>query len=52
MGIPNVSGANKGYKSPGQRGYKEKMGQHLPPAYTPHLPEHYLTVNGQHSYRY
>jgi len=50
MGITNVSGANRGYKGPGQKGYLDQRGQHLPPAYTPHLPEHYLKVDSGHNH--
>lgn len=50
MGLKNVSGANKGYKRPGQKGYLDQWGQHLPPAYTPHLPEHYLKVDPGHNH--
>ena len=38
-----------GYKGPGQKGYLDQRGQHLPPAYTPHLPEHYLKVDSGHN---
>jgi hypothetical protein len=42
--------ALSGYKRPGQKGYLDQWGQHLPPAYTPHLPEHYLKVDPGHNH--
>ena len=42
--------ALSGYKRPGQKGYLDQWGQHLPPAYTPHLPEDYLKVDPGHNH--